>query len=217
MPESINPETAPHTTVVIDESFKSLFQRLSGHGDALDIEVNHNALIEAAVDSGFGPDSSLSFNFTAQPDRALITVANDKAQKMRCVIHNPSRFIETKADAQTAIQGGILNNLIFLSEYLHGDYPQDLIKRAAPPRFERIKRQVKMLGGAALSLVASDLIIETVASSSPETVKFGSCYAIAYVAYRGLRDSVKPAQHRNEGIIGGYPPFIDFKIKPTEK
>lgn len=217
MPATINPETAPNTTAVIDESFRSLFQKLSGHGDALEIEVNHSALIEAAVDSGFGSDNSLLFNFTAQPDHALITVENDSAQKMHCVIHNPSRFLGSKEDAQTAIQGGILNNLIFLSERLHGDYPQELIKRATPPRFERIKRQVKVLGGAAVSAVASDLVIETVASSSPEIVKFGSGYAIAYLAYTGLRDSIRPAQHKDEGVIGGYPPFIDFKINPVEK
>lgn len=65
MPARLDPETAPNTVVVVEDSFKQMLQRASGHGEALQIEVDHTALMEAAVDSGFTSGDVLSFAFTA--------------------------------------------------------------------------------------------------------------------------------------------------------
>ncbi len=216
MPLPINHETAPNTAAFVDTSFRSLLQEASGHGRALEIEVNHAALIEAAADAGFAGDTSLTFAFLAQDDKAHLTATQDKAAQVYCIIDSEEDPFTTPEDAQSAIQAGVLHNLRHLAKHAQAN-SDPLIDKSKLPLLRRAMQRAKVLGGTAVSIVSSTAILETVAAGSPTIVKLLSVGAIARKTYTSLDFDISIMGSTEEGLIGGYPPFINFKINSDNK
>lgn len=212
-----NLETAPNTVVVVDESFKAVMQEASGHGEALQVEINQRALMEAARDSGFGTEDVLSFSFVTHGVDPRITVVNNSSTFMGCTIPHNGEFLATRENAQMAIQGGILSTLLNLSVTSHETLPQGLINKINPPLSERIKRKAKIMGGAVTSMAASGVVLENAASASSLVIKSALIFTVGKVAYDELSERVKPATHKDDSLIGGYRLYVNFRIDDTQK